>query len=971
MELDDAPTLPWYAPGEGPGGEAQPYAYVNPAFDALARNASRSPMSAAEYQHRVSESVHQGRQISYVVNAMVSHRTLTDSPELLQRFLHHVQDGLPERYRGRVGVVVAVNGGEKSGTKSEALKATKRAEAAVRIHAAVTAVAAGTSFSLPLALVPTPLDPWPDKFPYGTARNALLVNDANRQALHAFMDQGSHPYVAFMDFDDYPHHAPDGTHVFAQLDRQLRFDEAEEGDGVDHGDANAEFAVPLTDEPTERDFRPLSPQEIAAQPPANLPPLRPYLMSGGYFTPVTPEGKARLLRDTATRVREKNDEAAAAYEKRLADFEKGQAAQQNQETAQEPPVRPTPRTSPNDFNHRDVLKFVHAVQRDMSARDRQAAIAPQLPYSPEPNLFVDGPALLLESNAVEPVRFGTGGGEFHELSEGLMELATWELARELGTGNTPAPGTPARADGYEQDIAPLRSAAENLVPPTRGLAFHTGFRHNATQTDLSRLLAGKLVGALPQDHEGLPNPMNRLFNRAEGDEYTARGEEVRKMRAGLRLSAVRTGLDGGAGRPKSKKAQARTAPQADPLRPLFHPGGRVWKSLTSSSAPPAGEPGPRLPRAETEAPRDTGLGDPAKQRISRAVSRAVPGHPHVWAGLDPTQMRLHAYQLALSDDTSAFLRHMRHFARTYLVRPPTPAADSVGGRLAERDLLAAARFHKPQGSFLAALSEALQPSPQPQQPPNRPADPADGTSTAPRTLHADPLTWNEVLRPMFRHVYLRYASVSAVKELTNRLVAQGTPVNDFFVRLTTGRVHPFDQTPATYAEHDAATPDGLDATARLLLGLYADALGRSIHLTTPGGMRHTVAPSSPGTYGDGGAAPLDIRWNAGDGGWAAHRPAAAPERSGAPGKRTRADDDERRGRHGGPEGSGGRQPKVQRGLSLMEELSLDGDTPGPAGSGNPARPGRGRSDLSESAFDRLSGRNRGSGGSSARPRGSS
>lgn len=934
------------------------------------------------------ESVRQGREISYVVNAMVSHRTLTESPELLERFLHHVQDGLPEQYRGRVAVVVAVNGGEKSATKVEARKAAMRAQAEVRIHAAISAAAARTSFSLPLALVPTPLNPWPDKFPYGTARNALLVSDANRQALRAFMDQDSHPYVSFMDFDDYPHHAPDGSHIFAQLDRQLRFDEdgtppatdadrANDGDGADDGDGDAKFAVPLVDEPTARDFRPLSPQEIAAQPPAVLPPLRPYLMSGGYFTPVTQEGRARLLRDTETRVREENAEAEAAYQKQLADFEKKRTAQQGQDAEQETkpataPTPPTPRTSPTYVNHPDVLAFDRAVRRDMNARDRQAAIAPQLPYSPEPNLFVDGAAVLLESDAVGPVRFGTGGGEFHELSESLMELAAWDLARELGTGNTPAPETGARADGYEQAVAPLRTAAENLVPPTRGLAFHTGFRHNATQTDLSRLLSGKLVGALPQDHEGLPNPMARLFNRGEGDTYTARGEEVRRMRAGLRLSAVRTGLDGGAGRPKSRKPQERTTPEADPLRPRFLPGRRVWKEQTWNIVPPAGEPGSRLPRAETEAPRDTGLGDPERQRISRALSRTVPGHPHVWAGLDPTQMRLHAYQLALSDDTSAFLRHMRHFARTYLVRPPTPAADSIGGRMAERDLLAAARFNKPQGSFLAALSEALESSPERQQPTDRPTNPAGGTSVPPQALRSGPLAWDDVLRPVFRHIYVRYGTVSAAKALTNHLDTQGTPVNDFFVRLTTGRVHSFDHTPATYAEHDAATPGGLDTTARFLLGLYADALGRSIHLTTPGGYQHTFAPSSSSTHGDGGAAPLDIRWNDGDRGWAAHQPAAAPEWSGAPGKRTRTDgdDDERRARPRGPEGSGSRQPRVERGLSLMEELTLGDTAPGTGGSRNPSRPDRGRSGLSESAFDRLSGRNRRSGGPSDHPRGS-
>ncbi|WP_203794938.1 hypothetical protein, partial [Actinoplanes derwentensis] len=64
-----------------------------------------------------------------------------------------------------------------------------------------------------------------------------------------------------------------------------------------------------------------------------------------------------------------------------------------------------------------VQDFTTAVNEDMRSRDRQATTHPMLPYSPEPNLFIDGLLTLGRPN----IRFGDAGAEFLLLSETLHQ----------------------------------------------------------------------------------------------------------------------------------------------------------------------------------------------------------------------------------------------------------------------------------------------------------------------------------------------------------------------------------------------------------------------------------------------------------------------------------------------------------------------------------------------------------------------
>ncbi|MFH8617179.1 hypothetical protein ACH4E8_19140 [Streptomyces sp. NPDC017979] len=102
--------------------------------------------------------------------------------------------------------------------------------------------------------------------------------------------------------------------------------------------------------------------------------------------------------------------------------------------------------------------FAQRLPHDMRVRGTAAATHPMVPYGPEPNLFVDGAATLLDlrnmipRNSASPratsqsglVRFGDGEAEFNVLSQRLNVLNSWELDQRLPLPPTP-PGLPAGA----------------------------------------------------------------------------------------------------------------------------------------------------------------------------------------------------------------------------------------------------------------------------------------------------------------------------------------------------------------------------------------------------------------------------------------------------------------------------------------------------------------------------------------------
>ncbi|WP_157441301.1 actin cross-linking domain-containing toxin, partial [Actinoplanes awajinensis] len=221
--------------------------------------------------------------------------------------------------------------------------------------------------------------------------------------------------------------------------------------------------------------------------------------------------------------------------------------------------REDPADDLDELGDQDQIDLVTArVRADMAARDAQAKVHPLLPYAPEPNLFVDGLAVLVEPE----LTFGPKGAEFDQLAKRLNTFAAGEL-QERFTGSYQAapdnqdvlPGVAATVDedGFAtQDkteiLASVAVHAGNYTLPGRGPAFVVDFADGAVSTDLLRLARGVLdTGKLPQDHAAATAPVNRFFDSKDA-------------KAGVSFKAV------------ADTAGTGDYQTSEPLRP-FRPGG--------------------------------------------------------------------------------------------------------------------------------------------------------------------------------------------------------------------------------------------------------------------------------------------------------------------------------------------------------------------------------------------------------------
>ncbi|MCZ4124709.1 putative T7SS-secreted protein [Streptomyces sp. H39-S7] len=839
MQIDTpAPTggVHTWTPPAG-GTAAAPHTAVNDAFVHLgAHNAP--PLNADRYAALVHGSVEESRPIAYVVNAIVNYRELGG----LQSFLNSITHNLTG-FDSRVAVVIGVNG--------------PPAELAL-IRGAIDDALGAASFPHPLALVATPM-PASAKFAYGTARNATMTSAASTHLAETMIQRGNHPYFSIMDFDAHPHTVPGGEHVFRHFDEAL---------GA-HGSPG-------------------------------FTPLRPLMMSGGYRMPDTtmPGVSADLVKVTNERLAA---DAAKAPKMPKPKPGGGDGA----------PKRPRVIKVKGDVTE-DFLPTLDArIRLDMRIRDRLAGMHPQLPYSPEPNLFVDAAAVMLHRPDAPPVRFGTGGAEFQTLSERLNQLNAWELDRNLplpafgGLHHTQLPEILSRIDdAFRADRPPLNQVeinhaqgvlndlanavrngdplvgglradrvpevlhglaqalgqgahhlpgipaaearearqilwhtkealdarltlrelnAANHVLPERGTAFLTDFQGAAIPTDVSRLLKDLWKdGTLPQDHAHIKKPLDRLFNT------DASGGNAQAGRSGLELAGHRDSW--------IAKDYAKLPPNLnngnpfDPLWPVRPGAGGTPRPTTASLS---GDLDPRL-------------GTPGTHPVGTAVSAPVPGGgASVFAGINPADLRLVSHGLALSADTTHFLRHLRYFAAEHL---PTRAIDVS------------------PGSLFAALDRAAVSTPD--------LDPA------------------RMLQTAFDRID-NVGGVSAataqkrLKLFTENLTARGLGVEDFFVRLVQGRIHPPTD---TLQGLRAAGPDAhfaMDQGSLHVLGFYANALGRDIRVTGADGSPHFIhGPTSGKRARDF----LDITWrdNPQGGGWDARlsdgsdTPVPPAERGGPP-----------------------------------------------------------------------------------------
>ncbi|WP_030677437.1 putative T7SS-secreted protein [Streptomyces rimosus] len=474
-----------------------------------------------------------------------------------------------------------------------------------RINAAVRGALDGVQADFPVAVVGVG---WRGgSFPFGTVRNTVMTSPASRSMVHAMTAGGAdgaaatHPYFAFMDFDTFEHTVPSGRHIFDYFDKKF------EMRGVEHPGV-----------------------------PSSAEPLRPLMMTGGYRVPEPP---ANGLPDPLL---VKTDE-------HLADAEaKGKGK------ARATPLAPGElRVTPENRATFDLR-----IRADMRARTGIAGRHPLLPYAPEPNLFVDATATLVDAmpgvHGWTPLRFGNGGAEYHHLSQTLNNFNAWELDTTLPRltaddfprlpGESEEDWLKRMDDGITDRQAQREIAAGNHTLPDRGTAFVAEFEKAAIPTDLSRIMAGLFGkgGKLLQDHAGLGNVERLVMNK--------------DAKRGLELAEIRD---------DRFKLSPEAADHDNPLRPVMSP--------------------------DQERPRDVAAGLSDKlgtddNPLGTNVSAGLPGEPTVRAGIRQEDLRFITHGYAHNEDPSRFL-DLLDYAIVHTARqspPPTSvlhAFENAPGRL--------------------------------------------------------------------------------------------------------------------------------------------------------------------------------------------------------------------------------------------------------------------------------------------------
>ncbi|MEU1760555.1 DUF6531 domain-containing protein [Micromonospora sp. NPDC005652] len=529
----------------------------NARFDELTRHTRE--VGPGDYRQESAVLKDEGAPIGFVVNSILPADDVDQIPEVVRAITEGLAPGTTVAFVFGVNTTAEV---PDLAFRDAVARAARLAEG-LDVPVAVNGYAVGTKGG---------------KFPYGRTRNQVLRDPDTVAAIQGLVQGGParedarYPYVSIQDFDLGARTTADGTHVFDRIDTRTRFDAESTG---------------TQDEP----------------------PARPLMISGGYRVGDTEE----LIRRTRERL-----------ERRVSDHQAGIAEltargpgsrrelgieRQKLTAAQEALARFDTQAGRDAF----VQDFTDAVNEDMRSRDRQATVHPMLPYSPEPNLFVDG---LLTLGRPE-VRFGEAGAEFLMLAESLHQAYGEELAVAHGAA-TPAD---LPADVLTVDV---QVESQNNRHPDRDLAFMTDFVGAATPTDLSRLAADFAVGNfLPQSH-AVPTNVNRQLFYTEGTGF-------KEYRAELRKPAVAA--------PKPFAAPTEVAPGSQTWQQTLTPqqlrqlGAQPHnRYLTAVSLPaPGAAPAPDVPPAV-----DPDL-DPA--RPARTV------------GLPNSQRLVAAHLLATSDDS--------------------------------------------------------------------------------------------------------------------------------------------------------------------------------------------------------------------------------------------------------------------------------------------------------------------------------
>ncbi|GAA2505583.1 hypothetical protein GCM10010406_47790 [Streptomyces thermolineatus] len=847
-------------PGSPPGRPA-------PSTGALTENA---------YLDFVRDSVAQSRPLGFVVNAIVRWDGLAGGG--LQRFLNTVGTGLND-FDQRVAVVIGVNGTE---AEADAIQAAMRTELE------------GVRFAHPVALVHVPYRGPASPFQYGTVRNAVLESQVGRYLAHSMMDRGLHPYFSVMDFDFHPHVVPDGRHVFEYFEEALRMPD----------DAALRAAGGMPE-----------------------PPLRPLMMAGGYRAPdlttagaasdLIAEANARIAKDVAAAAASGKGKGKAAADGGRATAGpssvpdaaasgtgKGKGAKGKGRGAAGPKAAPA-------IAPAELPGLLQRIEHDMSARTRLAAIHPQLPYVPEPNLFVDAAATMLSREGGEALRFGDGGGEFATLGNRINQLNAWELDRRL-----PLPAFTGAADDA-RDL--LGRAAASLRPGGPPIPAH---ELPAAQDAIRRLadsLAGSPDGSRPVLGGFGPEHADRLRSLADslGSPVPPHGKAPDTVATPQLLNKAINALD-------TRLAERAVAAGNNTLPER----GAAFVNDVQGAAVPT-DVARLIAGAKRTGKLPQDHGDLLKNPMDRLVGTSEAGgsahsaraglrpahHRDEWTawpdsrpgdgatgvptGRDPLFPHKHDHPAApppprTAGDVSGTLDSRLGSDANPLstaVSAGVPGADGLRAGISPDELRLAMRDLALSNDRMALLrrlrylrEEHLGPGAQPlPQPPGSLFDALSAAAQRDPSLDPQRLlrsTVDRIDNPHARNLDVQRESAKKsveknLKPIVDDLGAQGIRVEDFFTRLAQGRIHPPSGTLQEFigsGERFAMDPGGL-----LVLEQYAAALRRDIHVTGGDGVTRVVegAASTGSKRGrDGGSVPLHITWEHGSG-WRAGPPQAA------------------------------------------------------------------------------------------------
>lgn len=223
------------------------------------------------------------------------------------------------------------------------------------------------------------------KIPYGRFRNTLLHSKATDNAIREFMAQGYYPYISIADADTGRRSTyVDGAeyHIFQAIQNRLL---QQSDDGAIH--------------------------------------LRPYVISGGYRVAQPATAATETAAAGSGPVSDASVSAAVSEAKK----EKLPSASDSKADMDEDEIAVDPKKL--------AEARVASINTDMFIRSKIAQFhSPLAPYSPEPNLFIDGLIVLADNiNSTKQIQFGLGAAEFSQLRKNLDEYIKNDIQTQLAS----------------------------------------------------------------------------------------------------------------------------------------------------------------------------------------------------------------------------------------------------------------------------------------------------------------------------------------------------------------------------------------------------------------------------------------------------------------------------------------------------------------------------------------------------------